>query len=138
LRAKVNLLRVIGCRVWNGTFELSTLGKIFGWGFRIPTIIIGLALLWVTGGEMVVWLGCAALSAGVLISAHKLVKKRRYKHGETVMHCAVTEALVYFSIVLALYEILGILAVITLIVYPILWFIALNRVTWETWITPRV
>jgi len=95
---KVNLLRVIGCKVQNGTFELSTIGKIFGWGFRIPTIIIGLAILYVTGGDPIALLGFATLSAGVLYSAHKLMKKRRYNHGETVMYCAVTEVLVYFSI----------------------------------------
>jgi len=27
----VNLLRIMGCKVWNGTFEPSRLGKIFGW-----------------------------------------------------------------------------------------------------------
>jgi len=135
---RVNLLRVIGCKVWSGTFEPSTIGKIFGWGFRLPTIIIGLALLWVTGGEWVTWLGFAALSAGVLYSAYRLVKKRRYNHGDTVMYCAVTEVLVYFSIVIALHGVLGIIATLTLIFYPILWFIILNRITWKTWITPRV
>ena len=71
---KVNLLRVIGCKIRNGTFKLSTVGKIFGWGFRLPTIVIGLATLIFTGGEMLAWLGFAALSAGVLYSAYKLVK----------------------------------------------------------------
>jgi len=123
---RVNLLRVIGCKVQSGIFEPSTLGKIFGWGFRIPTIIIGLAILMVTGGELVAWLGFAALSAGVLYSAYRLVKKRRYNHGETVMYCAVTEVLVYFSVVLAMYRVLGTLATLTLIFYPILWFITLN------------
>ena len=135
---RVNLLRIIGCKVQNGIFEPSTLGKIFGWGFRIPTIIIGLAILYVTGGELVVWLGFAVLSASILYSAHKLVKKQRYNHGETVMYCAVTEVLVYFSIVIALHGVLGTLATLTLIFYPILWFITLNRITWKTWITPRV
>ena len=135
---RVNLLRVIGCKVQSGIFEPSTLGKIFGWGFRIPTIIIGLAILMVTGGELVAWLGFAALSAGVLYSAYRLVKKRRYNHGETVMYCAVTEALVYFSITLALHRVLGNTTTLTLIFYPILWFITLNRLTWRTWITPRV
>jgi len=112
--------------------------KVFEWGFRLPTIIIGLAILYVTGGELVAWLGFAALSAGVLYSAHKLVKRRRYDHGETVMYCAVTEVLVYFSIVLALHRVLGTIVMLTLIFYPILWFITLNRITWKTWITPRV
>jgi len=135
---RINLLRVIGCRVQNGTFKPSTLGKIFGWGFRLPTIIIGLAILYVTGGEMVAWIGFVALSASVLYSAHRLVKKRRYDHGETVMFCAVTEVQVYFSIVLALKKVLGTPATLTLIFYPIIWFITLNRITWKTWITPRV
>jgi len=128
----------IGCKVRSGIFEPGTLGKIFGWGFRLPTIIIRLAILFFTGGEMVSWLGFAALSAGVLYSAYRLVKKRRYNHGETVMYCAVTEALVYFSITLALHRVLGNTTTLTLIFYPILWFITLNRLTWRTWITPRV
>jgi len=135
---RVNLLRIIGCKVWSGTFEPGKLGKIFGWGFRLPTIIIGLAILYVTGGELAAWLGFAALSASILYSAHKLVKKRRYNHGETVMYCAVTEVLAYFSIVFALHGVLGTLTALTLIFYPIVWFITLNRITWKTWITPRV
>jgi len=135
---KVNLLRVIGCKVQNGTFKPSTIGKIFGWGFRLPTIIIGLAILYVTGEELFVWLGFTALSASVLYSSNKLVKKRRYDHSETVMYCAITEVLVYFSIVIALHGVLGILTTLTLIFYPIIWFITLNRLTWKTWITPRV
>jgi len=135
---KVNLLRVIGCKVQSGIFEPSIIGKIFGWIFRLPTIIIGLAILYVTGGELIAWLGFAAFSAGVLYSAHKLVKKRRYNHGETVMLCAVTEVLVYFSIVLALHGVLGTISTLTLIFYPIIWFITLNRITWKTWITPKV
>jgi len=135
---KVNLLRVIGCKVMNGTFEPSTLGKIFGWGFRLPIIIIGLAILYVTGGELVTLLGFAAIPASVLYNSDKLVKKRRYNHGETAMYCAVTEVPVYFSIVLAPHRVLGTLATLTLIFYPVLWFITLNRITWKTWITPRV
>ena len=54
------------------------------------------------------------------------------------MYCAVTEVLVYFSIVIALHRVLGTLATLTLIFYPIIWFITLNRLTWKTWITPRV
>jgi len=135
---RVNLLRVIGCKVQNGIFEPSTIGKIFGWGFRLPTVIIGLAILFVTGGEPIALLGFATLSVGVLYSAYRLVKKRRYDHGETVMYCAVTEVLVYFSIVIALHRVLGTLATLTLIFYPIIWFITLNRLTWKTWITPRV
>jgi len=107
---KINLLRIIGCKIWSGTFKPSNIGKIFGWGFRLPTIIIGLAILFVTGGELITSLGFATLSVGVLYSAHKLVKKRRYNHGETVMYCAVTEVLVYFSIVIALHRVLGTLA----------------------------
>ena len=72
---KVNLLRVIGCRVWSGTFEPSIIGKIFGWGFRLPTIIIGFAILWVTGGEPIALLGFSTLSVGVLYSAYRLVKR---------------------------------------------------------------
>jgi len=127
---RVNLLRIIGCRVWSGTFEPSIIEKIFGWGFRLPTIIIGFAILWVTGGDPVALLGFSTLSVGVLYSA--------YDHGETVMCCAVTEVLVYFSIVLALHRVIGTLATLTLIFYPTLWFITLNRITWKTWITPRV
>jgi len=55
--------------------------------------------------------------------AYKLVKKRRYNHGETVMYCAITEVLVYFSIVFALCGVLGTIVTLTLIFYPILWFV---------------
>jgi len=63
---RVNLLMVIGCKVRSGTFKPSTIGKIFGWGFRLPTIIIGLTILIVTCGEWIAWLGFSALSACIL------------------------------------------------------------------------
>jgi len=96
---KVNLLRVLGCKINDGVFEPSFLSSIFGWGFRLPTIIIGLAILFVTGGELIAWLGFAALLASILYSSNKLVKKRRYNHGEIVMYCAVTEVLVSWPLV---------------------------------------
>ena len=75
---KVNLLRVIGCRVYSGTFEPSTLGKIFGWIFKLPTIIIGFIILMVTGGRWYVWLMFTILSLAISYSAYKLVERRVY------------------------------------------------------------
>jgi len=135
---KVNLLRILGCKINDGVFEPSLKGRIFGWSLRIPTIIIGAIMLTVTNGDWIAWMGFITLSICVLYSTYKLVERRKHDHGKTVMFCAVTEVLVYFSIVVALYGVLGTIATLTLILYPILWFMALNRITWRTWITPRV
>jgi len=135
---EVNLLRVLGCKINDGWFEPSLKGRIFGWGLRIPTIIIGAIMLTVTNGDWIAWFGFITLSICVLYSTYKLVERRRHDHGKTVMFCAVTEVLVYFSIVTALHELLGTIATLTLIFYPIIWFVSLNRITWKTWITPRV
>ena len=77
---KINLLRIIGCKIWSGTFEPSNIGKIFGWGFRLSTTIIGLTILMVTGGELIAWLGFAALSASVLRRNSRISMKTSRKN----------------------------------------------------------
>jgi len=77
------------------------------------------------------------LGVGMAVIYDRLTNEH-YDNKKVTSNAARMEILTYFALILMLQDALGWGIVLVLLVYPILWFMTLNRLTWKTFLRPRV
>ncbi len=140
---KVNGLKKLGAMTFilNGerVFSPSKAALAFSAALKVLPIIIGayIVLLCSAGWQGILGAGMFVLFTGVSI----IVTSRLMAWGKfdrRVKLCSLTEITVYFALVWAFAGSIGILASVVLTVYPLVYFVILNRYLWGTIVEPRV
>jgi len=136
---KVSLLKRLGTVYHeNGRIDVSFRTKLFAWGLKVPGLILFVVIWHLAGSDTFsFWLGLT-IASGVLGASYMLMKSGTFDNRKRVRLCAIIEVLSYNLLVIALQGQMGWSTTIFLIVCPIGWFLLFNRLTWNTWITPRV
>jgi hypothetical protein len=67
-----------------------------------------------------------------------LLVNEDYNNKRVTANAARMEILTYFALIAALQTVFGWTITAILFVYPILWFMALNYLTWKTLLRPKV
>lgn len=135
---EVNLLRAMGSKLEGENLKLSLQAVAYAEALAWIKAFILLAMIVVAGTATWAYLGALAVSMGFIWLSVKLVSPGPFEHDRRVKQMAIVEVLSYFSLVFALEGVIGWMGVAALIVLPMLWFVALNRVMWQTAVTPRV
>ena len=139
LTDKTSLLKILGTQIQNNNqIHVSVTTKLFSWGLKVPGLIL-FFIIWHKSES-----GIASLILGSMIliiiigTVHALMKSGPFDNRRRVRFCAIIELFSYSLLIFALQGKLGWGMTGFFILYPVAWFILLNRLTWKTWITPRV
>lgn len=135
---KRNLLRQFGSFTRDARIYISKRTRTFAWILRLPTFILAGAIIFHVSSDML-----AAIFTGLLIGltvkvVSSMLHTGDFDNKKVVKKCALTEILVYFTLIVALQGILGWSGVIFFVFFPLTWFMTLNRLSWGTWIRPAV
>ena len=136
---KVSLLKRLGTTYHeDGRVEVGFRTKLLAWSLKVPGLILFIIIWRLSGSDTYsLWLGLT-FASGIGGASYMLLKSGMFDNRKRVRLCAIIEVLSYILLVIALQGKMGWSTAIFFIFYPIGWFILLNRLTWNTWITPRV
>lgn len=138
-----NLLLVLGGKFkqmssTRGFFTTSNRVLIFAYLLLLVKLYAGLAILshleWPLLG-IVGFLLCMIPASWLSLG---FAGSQTFNNRLIVRRAATIEILSYFGLVFALQPVLGLSGLLFMIVYPLIWFVAWNRIYWSTWIAPRV
>ena len=136
---KVSLLYMLGTRINpNGTVKVNVGTKRFAWLLRLPVFILFFVIAHVINTQNAAMILGSIFIFGNTWASYKLLQSGQFDNKKRVCLCALIEVFTYSSWIFALQGILDWTGVAIFILYPYAWFLALNRLTWKTWITPRV
>jgi hypothetical protein len=105
---------------------------------RVPLIVFMIVIAYLAETSPAGWILAALFSLGSVWATHRLLAEGFYDNRQRVRMCALIEVFTYSQLIFSLQGMLGWAGTLAFIVYPYLWFLILNRLTWKTWITPRV
>jgi len=134
----VNLLRWLGCDCGLGKIRITGRAKVYAWMMRVPTYLLAFGIWYYSKSDIFSLALICLLIPMTSKTVWKLLESGDYDNKKTVRYCAVIEILTYWILVLALQGAIGWIWTIVLVVYPILWFLMLNQITWKTWVRPAV
>lgn len=136
---KVSLLHRLGTRMNpDGTLHVGSGTRWFAWFVRLPVVVLFFVIAKAAGTQP------AGLVLGILFilgnvwASWRLLGSGGFDNPKRVRLCALIEVFTYSQWILALQGLLGWGGVAFFLLYPYAWFVVLNRLTWKTWITPRV
>lgn len=127
------------------TFSKST--YMYSWIIKLTTLILGAYIFMVlSGGPMTRFTPVSILWFtvwGVMMIATVtftlfLLDDGLYKRTMRINMMARVELLTMFIFIAALYPVIGLEAVVTLIAGSVLWVLEFNRIEWGTWLAPDV
>ena len=133
----VNLLRKWGATVKDGKLDLGKQGVL--WSLvKFGNILVGMCYFFLIGTvESTTFLLYGLLCVGIAI-AYTLLVQKEYNNKRVTSNAARMEILTYFALIVALETVFGWTITVILLVYPILWFACLNKLTWKTILRPKV
>ena len=122
----------------DGRVNVNTTTKWFAWFLKVPTFLLFYIIGWICQSDVFsMALGTILMLCNILAS-WKLLESGPYNNHKRVRLCSIIEVVTYSQLIFALQGMLGWHGVAVFILYPYFWFFVLNRLTWKTWITPRV
>ena len=135
---RVNLLRKFGTSVESGILMVSKNTDLYGWVLVYAKALTILVSLWVFGPEPLATL----ISGGCLIVvgylSFKLLESGKFDNAKKVRQMSLIEIFSYLALVLVLQGLLGWILTLFFVIFPITWFVLMNRLTFGTLIRPRV
>jgi len=136
---RLSLLGWMGTRYTEkGKVTVNTATRVFSWSLKMPAVVLFL-LIWSKSQSSRICLVIGLLLVlGMAWSSVKLLESGFFDNQKRVRLCAVIEILTYFLLVVSLQGRLGWVGLAFFILYPLGWFVLLNRLTWGTLVTPRV
>jgi len=136
---KVSLLKNLGTRSREGgSILVNAKTKLFAWSLKVPLFFLFGIIANHVHSDPAVFFAGTLLAIGILVSSVKLLESGHFDNRKRVRLCAIIEVLTYTLLVVSLQGALGWSGLAFFILYPYTWFVVLNRLTWKTWITPRV
>lgn len=120
--------------------------RLYSLGIKCINLMLGAFILLTLIGSVfsytplsLIWLGVwGFLSVVTIANTTLLVRDGEYNRSNRIRRMSVIELVTLFIFISALYPIIGLGAVVTLIVGSVVWVLGLNRVEWGTWIAPDV
>lgn len=133
-----NLLLSLGTRLRGRYIEHSLKSRMFMSKIAFfKVIIVGFFLFNLSYSFAQMGFVLITLTIVVWLS-YRLSRDMFYDNKRIVRLCSLTEIFTYFLLVFCLSPVIDVKAVVFLIVYPVLWFVAFNRATWGTVVRPKV
>jgi len=133
----VNLLRKMGAHVKDGKLHLGK-QKAFWIIVKFANLLVGIVYFWIIGiHDQTAFILYLLLGIGMAV-VYDLLVKENFDNKKVTSNAARMEILTFFAMIIMFQNVLGWITVVILLVYPILWFICLNKVTWGTFLRPRV
>lgn len=137
---RVNGLRRLGAGTYivNGerTLVSSTSANVFSFCLKFMTVYIGTLILVLFNEDFLPVFVCFIFTTLSIATGLKLLEFGKFDR--RVIWCSATEILVYFALVWALLGPIGLPAALLLTLYPILWFVVMNKYLWGTVLAPKV
>ena len=121
----------------NPELRLGFISTAFSWTLKGLGLIVGGVLWHVAESDLLSLLLMSALSLGIG-GVMGLLLNKKYDNKCITKNAAVMEILTYFYLVFSLQGVLGWVYVGFFILYPLMWFMALNKLSWGTILRPRV
>jgi len=136
---KVSLVKTLGTNYTDsGSIDVSMKTRLLAWSLKIPTFVIFIVIAFSAETHKLLFILGFVVILGTIWAIIKLTESGRYENEKRVRFCAIIEVLTYTLLVFGLQGVLNWWALYFLILYPYVWYVVLNRLTWETLITPRV
>lgn len=136
---RVSLLHRLGTQTLpDGTLHVSTATRWFAWMLRLPALILMVIIASLAGTSPLGLILACLFMLGNGWATVRLLRGGRYNQHKRVRFCAIIEVFTYSQLICALQGLLGWTGTAVFILYPYIWFLILNQLTWKTWITPRV
>lgn len=137
----VNLLRRLGAYTYDMGKSLYLGEQIYFWlTMKTATVLIGYKIVVTVQSDLIAELTFYILSTFVFILLTLLAfyPDGTFDNKLVTKNAARMEIVTYFALIVALQGLLGWIIVAILMLYPILWFLGLNKLTWKTWLRPKV
>lgn len=133
----VNLLRRMGAYVKDGKLHLA--GQNILWLLvKFANMYVGIVYFFIILlPNQIAFIFYLLLCIGMAV-VYSLLIQEDYDNKKVTSNAARMEILTFFALIIMLQNVLGWETVTILLVYPILWFICLNYLTWRTFMRPRV
>lgn len=136
---KVSLLTRLGTvYTQDEQVNVNSTTKRFAWCLKIPTFFLFYIIGWLCNSNIISMTIGSILILFNIWASWKLLESGFYNNHARVRLCSIIEVVTYSMLIFALHGMLGWHGVAVFILYPYFWFFVLNRLTWKTWITPRV
>jgi hypothetical protein len=133
-----NILRQLRCYVdSDGNYHMSGAGKVFG---AIFTVIKAVLLLLIAAYvyRQIAAVAAIGVPAVIVLSLYLAMLLRARERGKGLTVMGAGEALSYIILVPAIISVAQWPYVLLFILLPMIWFVALNRLTWNTFLAPQV
>jgi len=135
---QANLLRRLGVKVSNGWLHIPAAAKLFG-GFVKSGNIISLAVIMVAsdlyGRSLASMIASSILASLMMYMMYKLLKSRKWDRISELRNMSLMEIATIYA---GMFSVMTINEALTLAVFGIVWFTAMNKLLWETKLAPRV
>jgi len=136
--SEVNLLRALGSTLNGGELKLSLQAELYAYTLTVVKSLIIAAITVIVQTSTWAFVAAGLMVAAFLVMSGDLVRNGPYEHDKRVKQMSLVEVLSYFALVFAVEGVLGWQGVTALILLPMVWFMAMNKIMWNRAFTPRV
>ncbi|MGA1821979.1 MAG: UbiA family prenyltransferase [Thermoplasmatota archaeon] len=135
---EASFLKGLGVGIRDGGFTASPLARFMSFSLKMVSIAALLWIVWLLDGAPDNYISIGVLGMILLIFDHRLMRSRKWDHGECLRTMAIMEVTSTFSLLMAIVPRIGWIAVIVVMILNMGYFVVMNRYLWGTMIKPKV
>lgn len=135
---EVNLLKYLGTKTSDNKIYMSFSSKIVSWFIKLSNLAIGLYIFIYLGLSYKTLFFVSLFILLAIYFAFKIIHDKEWGRDKKIRYYSFEEISTIFLLLVILVPKIGLLDVVTLMFFGLLYFIILNRVNWGTFFIPKV
>jgi 4-hydroxybenzoate polyprenyltransferase len=135
---EVNLLKYLGTKTSDNKIYMSFSSKIASWCIKLSNLAVGLYILLYIGLNFIALLVFSVFALLAMYFAYKIIHDKEWGRDIKLRFYSFEEISTIFLLLVILVPFMGLLEVVTLMLFGVVYFIILNRINWGTFFIPKV
>ncbi len=131
---QINTLTYMGTYINNDELHVSSLTMFYAYVIRFSIMLSGI-LLCTTSATLSMF---GAIQTMIIVLTFKLLQEGKYNRDHRLKLMSLIEVLNYYSLAIIMIDYTTVYWVAFLLLFPITYFVIMNKITWGTMIHPKV
>jgi len=135
---QINLLRFLGTKTTKTKIFMSLSSKIWSWSIKLSNIAVGFYILWILDFNTISYLFFIFFAMLALVFAIMIIESKDWGRNKKLRFYGLEEVCTVYLLPSVLIPVIGLLEVIMLMLFGVVYFITLNKINWGTVFAPKV
>jgi len=135
---EVGLLRKMGARCAYGTFNLGRAAFVYSWIVKLIGVFLLGEIIFFYNNSVASTLIYIVMSFAMIYFGLKLTRRQKWNRDKSLRYMAAEEIVSIFALPLVLIPIIDMVSAVVLIVFSLLYFLAMNYLNWKSFVSPKV